>query len=267
MGWIVPVFPLNRNWPMSHFGIETTQHVTLNYAPADVGSRMLATILDFFFLFVYYVTLSIAWGYFTETLANASQSISEYDWLLFVFIVFPIVFYDLVMESLWDGKTLGKWMAGVRVVAVNGREPSLSSYFIRWIFRLVEVYMFLGAIAYFAVNFNGKGQRLGDVAAKTMVVKQRKRIRLEETLYASLQDQYQPRITGIQELSDQDMRIVKEVLAAKREYDQNTWFVMLQKTRNHIEKKTQAFGLDMNADEFLNAVLEDYNHFHEAEAA
>lgn len=250
---------------MSHFGIETTQHVKFNYTPAPVLERISATLIDGLLMAIYVIMIFSIWGYVVASLEDSATQMLKYDWILYVMIMFPVTFYHLVLETTWQGRSVGKWLIGTRVVTIDGKEASFSSYFIRWIFRIIEVMMGFGVIAFFAVIINGKGQRLGDMAGKTAVIKVKARIRLEDTLYAKLDSSYTQQFSGVSELSDWDIGVIKEVLKARKDYDHSTWFVMLQKTKNKIEGKMQSGRSELPADEFLNSIIEDYNHFHRSE--
>ncbi|HCI71200.1 MAG TPA: RDD family protein, partial [Balneola sp.] len=87
----------------------------------------------------------------------------------------------LIFEVVWNGKSFGKWMMGLQVVMLDGSSPSFGNYLIRWMLRLLEVSFTNGILAFITVLINGKGQRLGDIAAKTCVIKTRKKVKLSDT--------------------------------------------------------------------------------------
>ena len=95
-------------------------------------------------------------------------------------------------------------------------EPALLlSYPIRWLFRLLEITLTIGLIAFLTVLINGKGQR-GDIAAKTTVVKLRSKVKLSDTIYADINSDYIPKYASVIELADVDISTVKEALASKK---------------------------------------------------
>ncbi|MEX2363124.1 MAG: RDD family protein, partial [Balneolaceae bacterium] len=216
--------------------IETSQHVKLKYETAGVGERILAFILDGFFIAVYYLVVIFIWGYANSI--GSSESLSgNNDWILFVVLVIPMMLYHLIFEVLWKGYSLGKKIVGIRVVKIDGTRADLSGYLVRWLFRLVEITMSSGVIAFVTILLNGKGQRLGDIVGKTCVIKVRQKVKLESTLFSDLAEQYEPNFPQVAELTDKDVRIIREVLSARKNYDYDTWFLMLQRTRKLVEEK------------------------------
>jgi len=78
--------------------------------------------------------------------------------------------YFLICEGLW-GKTLGKKIMGLRVVAVDGQVPSFLSIFLRNFLRIIDsILIYLPVVV--SVAATQKYQRIGDLAGKTMVVKE-----------------------------------------------------------------------------------------------
>ena len=157
---------------------------------------------------------------------------------------------------------MGKWLVGIQVVKIDGTNPNLGSYLIRWLFRLLEISMTSGLIAFITVLINGKGQRLGDIAAKTCVIKTKKKVKLSDTIYSQTETEYTPLFPRVAELTDKDISTIKEVLGSKKDYEYNTWFVMVQRTANIIQMKLGIQKEEFKADEFLNRVIADYNHLH-----
>lgn len=241
--------------------IETTQHVKLSYEPAGVGERILAFILDGFFIGIYYLVVLWIWGYI-----NSIGSTEDYSgnsvWVLYIVLVIPMMLYHLIFEVLWKGYSLGKKIIGIRVVKIDGTRADLSGYLIRWLFRLVEITMTSGVLAFVTILMNGKGQRLGDIVGKTCVIKERKRVKLDSTLFTDLEAEYEPVFPQVVELEDKDVSIIKEVVNSRRNYDYDTWFLMLQRTRKLIEERLGISRAEMNAEKFLETVIKDYNAIH-----
>lgn len=89
-------------------------------------------------------------------------------------------------------------------------------------------------------------------------------MQLSDTIYSELNDEYEVKYSGVQNLSDEQIRTIKDVLASKKDYDQSTWFVMVQRTANIIQTKIGVQKLESNADDFLEQVIRDYNHLHQS---
>ena len=94
--------------------------------------------------------------------------------LVVVFLVYPTT-----VETLSRGKSLGKWAFGLRAVRDDAGPISFHHAFVRALVGFVEIYVFLGAPAFFSMLLSSRGKRLGDYAAGTYVVRERIRLRLE----------------------------------------------------------------------------------------
>jgi uncharacterized RDD family membrane protein YckC len=243
-------------------GIETSQHVKLSYEPAGVGERVLAFFLDGFFLGIYYLVVIWIWGFVNDIGPSSTGAFEDSVWVLFIVLVLPMMLYHLICEVVSNGYSIGKKIVGIRVVKIDGTRATLGGYLVRWMFRLVEITMTSGVLAFIAVLLNGKGQRIGDILGKTCVIKERKKVKLDNTLFAEISNAYEPVFSQVSELNDKDIRIIKEVLDSRSHYDYDNWFLMLQKTRKKIEDRLGIQDHDMSGDDFLRTVIKDYNAIH-----
>jgi hypothetical protein len=107
-----------------------------------------------------------------------------------IFIQFLLItFYHLFFELAWNGQTPGKRRTGLRVIQSNGLPLTVSGAIIRNLVRLFDFMPILygfGLIVLFATK---NTQRLGDLAAKTVVIRERKQLTLT-TLKENLAVQY-----------------------------------------------------------------------------
>ena len=247
---------------MQSIGVETPQHVELSYNPASIGDRLLAFLLDSFVIVGYYLFLQLMIGAL-HSYDGFPFSVSKNNiWLMVFFYAIVPFLYHLILELIWNGKSFGKWIMNLQVVRVDGTSPTFGAYLIRWLFRLLEITLTIGLIAFLTVLINGKGQRLGDIAAKTTVVKLRSKVKLSDTIYADINSDYIPKYASVIELADVDISTVKEVLASKKKYEYATWFVMVQRTANIIQMRLNIKKVENNADDFLAQIISDYNHLH-----
>ena len=148
--------------------IKVPEGVEFSMPIADPLSRALAVLVDFGVK----VMLSIAIGGVLQLLALLFKDLASALSLVISFSVF--VMYPVFFEWYWRGQTPGKRMLKLRVVDANGLNLSFSQIFVRNLLRLADVlpggYMLGGLFAL----LSKKGQRLGDIAAGTVVVSQRK---------------------------------------------------------------------------------------------
>ncbi len=233
---------------MEHIQIQTTQNVAIEYEIGNIGDRITAALIDWGILIGYILMLSIVNQY-----VHFSQS------FLTVLLTLPIFLYDLVSELVLNGQSIGKKLRHLKVVRLDGSHPTLRNYLLRWVLRPIDIGISLGAAAMVAILFGGRGQRLGDLAAGTAVVKLQQRITLEDTVLSEVDEHYTPRYSQVSRLDDPDIEVVKEVLRSLSQLKNPVLKgKLLRKTQEALETK-----MDMEAGspsvEFLETVVSDYN--------
>ena len=188
--------------------IRTSQNVLLEYEPASLGDRILATFIDY----------GVFIGWFILTITILHRLGISFGGFNMVFVLAPVALYDLVSEWLLNGRSVGKLAMGIRVVMLDGSQPTLGAYLIRWLFRIVESAAFIGGIVpVITVATNGKGQRLGDIAAGTTVVKLKPAVTLDEILLPPAPENYTVHFPDVRRLADRDITIVQEMLSRSDE--------------------------------------------------
>ncbi len=236
---------------MEHIGIETTQNVYIQQEPAGVGERMLSQILDFVFLFAYFLLIA----FLISVLKFSGKGSSAIMWILML----PAFFYSFLCEIFFHGQSLAKMIMKIKVVKLDGSQPSIGGYFMRWIFRIVDVYFFYGAVAIVTIIMNGKGQRFGDMVAKTTVIKIKRNVGLQNTILVQLPETYQLVFEDVRKLSENDIKIIHEVLLNYNKNFNRLAIDMVNEAAKAIERKT---GITHNLHQvtFLQTVIKDYNY-------
>jgi uncharacterized RDD family membrane protein YckC len=87
--------------------------------------------------------------------------------------------YGIVLEWRWRGQTLGKRLLGLRVMDARGLRLHLPQIVLRNLLRLVDALPLLYLVGGIACFFSRNGQRLGDLAANTVVVSHQKAAKWE----------------------------------------------------------------------------------------
>ena len=81
--------------------------------------------------------------------------------------------YAILCEHFWKGQTLGKWVLGLRVLDQNGLELQFTQVALRNILRVVDT-LPLGLVGGISILSTEHRQRLGDMAAGTVVIRERR---------------------------------------------------------------------------------------------
>ncbi|GAC1332644.1 MAG: RDD family protein [Candidatus Dormibacteria bacterium] len=146
--------------------IATPERVSLAYQLAGLGSRSVAQLLDVLLLTVVLVAFFLG--------VVAAQLGSLLGNLLMVVLVFAITNgYFLFFEGLWSGQTPGKRALRLRVVGEAGQPITFEQSLTRNLVRNLDFIPFGYGIGLIALFANGRGKRLGDLAAGTVVVRER----------------------------------------------------------------------------------------------
>ena len=119
---------------MAESTIITGQFVRISQTPASLGERMLALLIDYTFLFIYVVGLSLTLAYLN---VHAFSGFSVFFFFLIIYA--PILTYSLLCEIFNRGQSLGKRLLNIRVVKADGSTPSLSSYLLRWLLFPIDL--------------------------------------------------------------------------------------------------------------------------------
>lgn len=235
----------------------TAQYVNLDYELAHPFMRAVASFIDSVAFLIYFLIAYNIFGFeFNPFKENPTQTV-------FVAILFriPWFFYSPIMEYLTNGRSLGKWIMGIRVVTVNGETAGLREYFTRWIFRIVDIW--LGAFGFLALLVAGtseRNQRLGDLMAGTVVIRKSNSVTysLTDVLNIKSLSNHEVLYTGVTRFSDEDMMLIKNTILRVKKFpsEENKKFAI-----ELANETAQLIGLDETPAkkmEFLQRVLQDY---------
>lgn len=243
---------------MSQLSINTTQNVVINFTAASVGERILAFLTDIIIQIAY--AIMIIYGIFY--LLNFGKLMQNWDdWSRAAVIILfftPIIFYSILLESIFEGQTLGKRLLKIKVVKIDGYQASFGDYLIRWLFRLIDIFSNSGILALVSIVITDKSQRLGDISAGTSVISLKNNISINSTILQEIDEQYVPTYASVIKLSDNDVRIILEnYLLAKKNYD----IEKLNKIKTKIEEVTGIKSQSGNDADFITTILKDYNFY------
>lgn len=160
--------------------IETPELVSIDLPLAGIGSRCLAVLIDYV---IQGVTLWIGILFFAFLFsgeaasarvarASAGYRLGE-KVAMAILIAIPFVLhwgYFTLFEAFWNGQTPGKRLTRLRVIQQSGRSLGLFESMARNLIRFVDMlpaFYFVGAVCVFVSR---RQQRLGDMAAGTLVV-------------------------------------------------------------------------------------------------
>lgn len=255
---------------MADVQISTPFNISLDFEIAPFHKRLLAYFID--------LTILILFAKFMRfVLYDALRLDGDFAMGIDILVVsLPLLLYHLICEVVFHGQSIGKKALAIRVMSVEGGDPSISQYLLRWFFRvwewpLVFSFVYPGFFIIYqliAVGFSGiavvisiavtaKSQRLGDLAANTTIVNTRINSSIHDTVFMEIQQKgYEVMFPQVLKLSDRDINTIKSVLDQSyksRNYD------TAHRIASRIKTVLQIHS-DMEVDLFLDRLIADYNY-------
>ncbi len=153
--------------------MDLPEEVDLQFEIANVGSRSLAiladlTICGLIFFVVYGLTYMATHNSSTDWFSQFGSNALEIGLALVIFGL-QWVYFSL-FEWMWNGQTPGKRLMHLRVIKADGAPVSWSDVLLRNLSRPIDTFGPMGLIGLFMIFVASKGQRLGDLMARTLVI-------------------------------------------------------------------------------------------------
>ncbi len=255
--------------------IATPFNIDLEFEIAEFHKRLLAYLIDFILLILFFISMKyFYYGGFNVVSESELKSHAGIDILT---ISIPMLLYSLMCEVLLHGQTIGKKLMNIRVISLDGGEPQLSQYIVRWMFKAYEwpfffgytvltresliVYIlitgFFGIIVVIIIAVAKKNQRLGDLAANTVVVNTRSVFSVSDTVFMDIQQEnYIVKYPEVLKLSDRDINTIKNVISLfYKNHNTHPCVRVAYKVQEVLKITTDLYAID-----FLEKLLADYNY-------
>ena len=253
---------------MPEIQISTPFNIDIEFEIAPFHKRFLAYLIDFIMLVFYMLSmLYLLYGGF-------KVGEGSYGFVMIVLVI-PMLFYTMMSELWMNGQTVGKKILKIKVVSLDGGEPTLGQYMLRWFMRFYEwafivfflfwgngvwgvIWLMIGGItSIIIIAISPKSQRLGDIVAGTVVVETQSKLTVHDTIFMQVAEtDYTVKFPEVMRLSDRDINTIKNVLNQTKKT--NTFDMC-----NRIAVKVQdvlKVSTDMYAIDFLEKIMEDYNY-------
>lgn len=158
--------------------VETPELLELRLPLAGIGPRFLAALIDYLILLVATVLLMLIAGFVLSATAWTGGTGGPPTWLLWVAGAFALgglliwIGYFVVLETMWNGQTVGKRATGIRVIKRSGTSITARDALVRGLMRIIDWLPANGLVALVSFFATKNQQRLGDLVADTVVVRE-----------------------------------------------------------------------------------------------
>ncbi|MDR2774367.1 MAG: RDD family protein [Tannerella sp.] len=235
---------------MAETKIITSQYVRIDQTPAGIGERIFARILDCLVMILYVIGLFYLIDYL-----NLDDFNGTFALVCFVAMFLPVIFYSFLWEILNRGRSPGKTVFGMRVVMRDGTTPTIGAYFMRWLLLVADTWGWIGIIV---ILLNKNNQRLGDLAAGTIVIKEKDYHRIHVSLdeFNYLSRNYHPVFPQAENLSLEQVNTINETLM-RRDVNRPQRIAMLSTKVKEFLKIMPS----VDDETFLRTLTRDYQYY------
>ncbi len=267
---------------MAVIKVPTNFNIDVEFEIPEFYRRLVSLLID---VVIEYFYLRIAGEIYKSIAANSGwDTDTQYNLqAVGLLLLLPVLLYHILMEVTMNGQSIGKKVMGIRVVNEIGGRPSISQFLIRWLLRVSDLwiailliiiisdpdlgrdmettFVVLAALGFLITDIvlvvsSKKGQRIGDILAKTILIRINTKSNIEDTVFIDVADSYVPSFPQIMQLSDKDINAIKSILETARKKDD---FSMAEaacyKIKAHLKIES-----DMSPFDFLDVLLKDYNY-------
>lgn len=232
--------------------VNTSQHIDIDYPVAGLGERVSARLIDLGIFIALFIVFAITFSV-SGILGGDSVTII----VLVIVYLTGFVFYDLLFEIFMNGQSIGKRILKIKVISLDGAQPSIGQYFIRWVFRIVDFLLTSQVGALVAVAVTPNKQRIGDLVAGTTLIKTIPRTNIEHIAFHPVAETYLPTFEGVYQLTDRDIELVHEVINTYYKTRNST--LIYQMASKVSQKLSISIPSGMNELDFLKTIIMDYN--------
>ena len=267
---------------MSVIKVPTNFNIDVEFEIPEFYRRLISLLID---VVIEYFYLRIAGEIYTGIARNSGWNTdTQYNLqAVGLLLLLPVLLYHIIMEITMNGQSIGKKIMGIRVVNEIGGRPGISQFLIRWLLRVSDLwialllfliisnpdlgrdmettFMIIAALGFLITDIvlvvsSKKGQRIGDILAKTILIRINTKSNIEDTVFIDVADNYVPAFPQIMQLSDKDINAIKSIWeTASKKGDFHMAATAAQKIKTHLKIES-----NMSPFDFLNVLLKDYNY-------
>jgi uncharacterized RDD family membrane protein YckC len=244
--------------PMNVLSVRTPEGVAFSFRIASPAIRLAAMMIDL-------GVISVSWSVLAKLVAVIAPISEDVAGMAAIITYFMLsVGYRIVTEWKWRGQSLGKRLLRLRVVDARGKRLAFEQVAMRNLLRFVDAlpaaYLVGGAAAF----LNRRGQRLGDLAAGTLVIWEPAQAapdfeNLRGDKYNSLREQLPVVARLRQSVTPEVARVAWQALARRDELESGARLELFAELASHIRSITripEELGEGVADEQFVRNVVD-----------
>ncbi len=220
--------------------VSTPEGVDFELTLAGAGSRFVSALVD----------LLIQFALLLATVAGV-RLVGGYGDAAAALVSFVVVLgYDIAFEVLAAGRTPGKRLNGLRVVRSGGDPVGFITSAIRNVLRLVDFLPFAYVVGAVSILVTGRNQRLGDVAAGTLVVRDRVAKAQVDSAFELLAAE-QTAAWDTSAVTAEELAAVRRFLERRNQIEREARLALGRTLAERLRPKVGGVSGDLSAERFL----------------
>jgi len=216
--------------------LTTPEGVSFRLPLAGPVSRVLALVVD-------WMVVNVALGILMSGVRLVGVLSVDFGSGVYFLLSFLLpMLYAMVLESVWRGQTIGKRMLNLKVIDQDGLRLQVSQVVVRNLLRAVDSLPVFYLVAGVSTFFTRYAQRLGDLAANTVVIRTGRSFRpdlsvLATDKYNSIRD-FPLLISRLrQKLDSAEIALIIRALTRRDHLDPNARVALFRELAGHVRSK------------------------------
>jgi uncharacterized RDD family membrane protein YckC len=227
--------------------IATPEGVDLILTLAGVGSRFASALVDLFIQAVIIIAV---------TIVVPAAGLGGFGVAIVAIVGFFAVFgYDVFFEVLASGRTPGKRVNGLRVVRAQGQPVDLLTSAIRNVLRIIDFLPASYLVGIVAILVTSRNQRLGDLAAGTIVVRERREGRLAVRVPTAAPAASAEQVLDAGAITAEELAAVRRYLERRADLGADVRRQLAHTLAERLRPKVGGVSDDLRGERFLEALM------------
>jgi uncharacterized RDD family membrane protein YckC len=239
--------------------IETPEKITFSYNLAEIGTRIVAYMVDYIIQIIIsvLVLLLVLLTGFNLVSGFKMESITALSAAFYMLVDFFIKwFYFVFFEVVMNGQSPGKKMARIRVIKSSGESLDFETIILRNFLRVIDGFPVVPLVAGFVAIFDKKSRRIGDIVANTLVVNEIQfKLKIPDfDISFSKDNKYDDMEKIKNKLTEKELFIVRKFLAEKYKLTPEKETEISMKLALQVKKRLQLDETIDNPAHFLERI-------------